>query len=554
MEKQFLFVHVANPTWLVYVALLLLTVFFRFTRFFSIRNLDLVLILALSSALVISGDWKLSEVTGGPALAGSTAAAAIQVVNLDSTTTETGVSSPAPQEAADDPSDSDPVLPNNASSGTAASAAIPKDTVDDVQPTSADQENQAGEHGNETSETVADRADYHWSTIVLLALSVLLMVRLVFDEALTRRPKLEQNLNQSGMMFLCLPAFGLLAVSVFVLDPPDGALRAMEHGRALLERREVGVEPVAGIEPPPAPTETLLAAGAAGVAQLSENLGPGGQPPSARAGTETMLARILVVISHFIVVSGLLYIGRLHFGSMQLGFSMSCLYLLLPCTSFHVHQLSHVLPAACLTWAFACYRKPALAGILLGLACGTLFFAVFLLPLWAVFYGRRGSIWFVSSLVGVALILIVSLMLTSADTNSFMSKIVTTTNWTVYRLLDDNSSLANPGFGQLLIRIPMAALFFVMLTAMTVLPRPRNLESLLANSTVLVVAAQLWYPEDIGMYVLWYLPLLLLVVFRPRLDRLAPPEILGRKSATVPVPSQQASASAVAMNRVPSGP
>ena len=63
-----------------------------------------------------------------------------------------------------------------------------------------------------------------------------------------------------------------------------------------------------------------------------------------------------------------------------------------------------------------------------------------------------------------------------------------------------------------------------MLVAMTVIPRKRNLENLLANSTALIVAAQLWYPEDVGSYVLWYLPLLLLVVFRPRLDRFVPPE------------------------------
>ena len=65
----------------------------------------------------------------------------------------------------------------------------------------------------------------------------------------------------------------------------------------------------------------------------------------------------------------------------------------------------------------------------------------------------------------------------------------------------------------------MAAVFFIMLIAMTALPRQRNLEALLANSTSLIVAAQMWYPDDIGRYVLWYLPLLLLIIFRPRLDR-----------------------------------
>jgi hypothetical protein len=81
----------------------------------------------------------------------------------------------------------------------------------------------------------------------------------------------------------------------------------------------------------------------------------------------------------------------------------------------------------------------------------------------------------------------------------------------------------------------MAALFFVMLTAMTVLPRPRNLENLLANSTCLIVAAQMWYPDDICHYVIWYLPLLLLIIFRPRLDHLIPPQADESVVPAVPV-------------------
>ena len=138
------------------------------------------------------------------------------------------------------------------------------------------------------------------------------------------------------------------------------------------------------------------------------------------------------------------------------------------------------------------------------------FFAAFLLPLWAVFYGRKGGMRFVVSVMGVTAVLISCLLLTSGDANSFVTKLVTTANWTVFRLLDDTGAGADASLSQLFVRIPMAAVFFVMLTAMTVLPRPRNLENLLANSTSLIVAAQMWYPDDIGTYVLWYLPLFLL--------------------------------------------
>lgn len=266
--------------------------------------------------------------------------------------------------------------------------------------------------------------------------------------------------------------------------------------------------------------------------------------------TELLVARILVVVAHLIVVLGLLYIGRQHFASLQLGFAMVCLYLLLPCTAANVHKLSHVLPAACLIWAIASYRRPTVAGVLLGLACGTLFFAVFLLPLWAVFYGRKGALRFGVSVLAIVAVLATCLMMISGDADSFYNRVVMSTNWTVYRLLDDTLSISQTSVSQLLIRIPMAAVFFVMLTAMTVLPRPRNLENLLANSTALVVAAQMWYPDDIGTYVQWYMPLFLLVVFRPRLDRFMPPDAADRQATEIPDVVPANSPSTVAMSRL----
>jgi hypothetical protein len=46
----------------------------------------------------------------------------------------------------------------------------------------------------------------------------------------------------------------------------------------------------------------------------------------------------------------------------------------------------------------------------------------------------------------------------------------------------------------------------------------------------------MWYPDDIGTYVLWYLPLFLIVIFRPRLDRFTPPESAERESSITAPP------------------
>jgi hypothetical protein len=46
------------------------------------------------------------------------------------------------------------------------------------------------------------------------------------------------------------------------------------------------------------------------------------------------------------------------------------------------------------------------------------------------------------------------------------------------------------------------------------------------------------------------LPLLLLVVFRPRLDRFAPPEIVDRVSATASPPKRKPAAAATTVSRM----
>ncbi len=569
MEKSFLFTDVTNPTWLAYVAFLVIAVFFRFSRFLTIRNLDLTLLLLLSTAIVVAGVYRDKEwippVDGGSSVSEPTVGppeSATSVTSNDAALDGIDSASQLGENSSDTPADSDASkkpdseFAKTADNQNTAVASVEASASDPLPNNPSDDNSKSGAMGNSRGLPSQDLSGgprshpiYTWASIALMGLTIMLIVRLIFDESLTRRPRLDQNLNQAGITFLCIPAFAILMVSVLTNNPEDSTFKAVEHGRALLERRDVQVDPQTGRDTQPAPTETLIAAGGAAMAQLSGNLpkSPKGDL-SDNSTVEALLARILVVIAHTFVVLGLLMIGRQHFASLQLGISMSCLYLLLPCTAVNVHELNHVLPAACLVWAIASYRNPVVAGVLLGLASGTLFFAAFLLPLWAVFYGKNGGLRFVVSVLGIGAVLITSLLLISGDASSFTNKLVTTANWTAYRLLDDSPTGGDATLSQLFIRIPMAAIFFVMLTAMTVLPRPRNLENLLSNSTCLVVAAQMWYPDDIGTYVLWYLPLFLIVIFRPRLDRFTPPEAVERESVSLNASPATTPAATVAMS------
>jgi hypothetical protein len=86
-------------------------------------------------------------------------------------------------------------------------------------------------------------------------------------------------------------------------------------------------------------------------------------------------------------------------------------------------------------------------------------------------------------------------------------------------------------------RLPVMAAYCIMLTVMTIWPRDRTVEILLAQSTAAIVGAQLWYTAEGGVYLLWYVPLMLMVVFRPRLVHLrapAPPESSAEAGAISP--------------------
>jgi len=466
----------SDPTWWAYVGLLILAVYFRFSRFFSIRNLDLVLLIGLSTSLTATIDFP-------------------QVPREQAASQRTSRLTYHPMPTAR------PLLVSLIH------------TTSDERPAAEIEEATTVPASRES----AHSSDMHRrGAFALVVFTLLLLVRLIIDEGLTRRPKLDQNLNTAGLVFLCIPAFAILMAHVAFRPPPAGTQKMLITGKALLERRNVPVaaESPEGNSPaenlPISPTGALVGAGGHVVSELATR-------------RPEVSARILVILAHSLVLAGLLAVSRWHFASHQIGVAMCCLYLLLPCTAASVHQLGHVLPAACLIWAFASWRRPVVSGILLGLACGTLFFTAFLLPLWAVSYGRRASVRFVISVLAVAAVLITTLLLISSDASSFTGKLMLNVNWTVYRLLDSSAVVGEVSTGQTVIRIIMAAVFFIMLTVMTAVPRQRNLEGLLANSTSLIVAAQMWYPDDIGRYVLWYLPLLLLVIFRPRLDRLLLP-------------------------------
>ncbi len=377
----------------------------------------------------------------------------------------------------------------------------------------------------------------YWSESpwVLYAVTGLIALRLLFDCRFTRRPRIDPNLNAYGLAFLCAAAFIVLTVRAFVTDPPSVSIA--EEATNVLNRQVTA-------QGDPDPTTTLVATPAVAISQnivrteqagkAQSGLESTPQVSAARARkteqlTNKLAMRILAVVAHAAIVIGFLVLGTKHFGSFTLGLAMSSLYLVLPCTAYFVHNVTHALPAAFLLWAFVMYRRPIVAGSMLAFATGALFSTVFLIPLWAAFYGRRRILRFGVGIVATGLLLTTPFLLTSGPLTA-VTKLSASINSSVFNILSRSEYQSVEGL-QHLLRLPLMILFGCVFVSVTLWPRYKQLSHLVAHSTVLVVLSQLWYPEAMGVYVLWYLPVLLLVVFRPRLRHLEEEEREARADA-----------------------
>ena len=360
----------------------------------------------------------------------------------------------------------------------------------------------------------------YWSGfVVLLAAGVVILVRVLVDPYFRRRPRTAQNLNTPGLAFLAI-ACGVFHVAEIATTPqlPEATVRAGDMAARLIDRNDRS--PVAASEPPPpaepstGPAAAVLSAPLIGLSQVM----------SGRAvdATFDVPMRLAAIFAHLGVVSALLVLGWRGFGDLSLGVAMSALYLLLPYTAYDADQISYVLPGALILWAAVCMRNPFLAGGLMGLACGTLFFPVFLLPIWISFYGFRNAARFLFALASVWIILLGSIALTTADSAAFIGQLVALIDRSIFDFSGDGrSGIWNGVHGAW--RMPVFALFIVMVCLLCWWPRRRSMEHLLTRLTAVIVGIQFWYPHAGGVYVLWYAPLLIAIIFRPALSQWIPP-------------------------------
>ncbi|MFO0801384.1 MAG: hypothetical protein U0804_28290 [Gemmataceae bacterium] len=350
-----------------------------------------------------------------------------------------------------------------------------------------------------TTEALRVRADreqvlaYAW----LMAGSAYWFGRALLDLALVRRPPVTPNLTTAGMAWLGLTLFAcMVAVAVNRTGEP-------------VVRSPVGMRPF---------PITQFQDGAVAVVQQTQ-AGPGQATP---AELRFWVSRGLAMACHAAIVVALVMTGLRHFQDTACGIGLGTLYLLVPYTAFHVAQFHLVWPAAFVTWAVFAYRRPALSGWLLGLAAGSAFVPLFLFPLWAGFYAGRGlgrfTGWFLTAL-GVSLGITAGMLWWDGWLGTGLSW-DGMSDWLPWRR-PTSESLWTGVHGAY--RLPIFVVYVGFVVAVSFWPSPKTMAHLVALSAAVLLGVQFWHADRGGVYVLWYLPLILLIVFRPNSAGLAPP-------------------------------
>jgi hypothetical protein len=336
----------------------------------------------------------------------------------------------------------------------------------------------------------------------LLLGSAYFLIRCLMDLVLVRRPALRPNLNFSGLAWLGGTLFCCLAAVAFRssdrqanASAEDSPAQTPDSGKDVFPSGTVGKES--------APLE---------LAQRS--LEP-----------NFWVQRGFAIFCHLLVVSGLILIGCRHFGDAIAGMAAATFYLMLPYTGLHVGQVQHVWPVALIVWTVAVYRLPTFAGLLLGLAAGTVYFPALLFPVWLSFYSGRGAGRFLMAFVlsaGLCLGVTGLLLWMDGELARTVQSALALSDWQPWKVPTAEGFWTGVHWAY---RIPVFIAYLAFILATLFWPSPKNLAQVLALSAAALIGVQFWYADQGGVYILWYLPLLLLLVFRPNLSERRPPPI-----------------------------
>jgi hypothetical protein len=307
---------------------------------------------------------------------------------------------------------------------------------------------------------------------------------------------LESNLTIGGQIFLGVCLFLFLMTNVLTSSSPNQRTgKQLGPGYVLLNMLP---------DLPTTPTRDAEAS--------PEGIVPGfGEIQAA----PLVIARVLAFLANLMLIAGMVLVAHSHFSNIRTGVGAALLMLLLPYTAQMCGRVDHVLPGALLVMAIYHYRRPAMSGFFLGCAAGLVYYPFFLLPLWCSFYWQNGLKRFLSGL-GISLLgLSIALVFFGGDSSllSHLRQMYGVFLPAVEGLEGVWGLGWHPYF-----RLPLLVAFVLLAASFVFWPAQKNLGTLLCCSAAIMAAAQFWHGYGGGLYMAWYLPLVLLTIFRPNLE------------------------------------
>jgi hypothetical protein len=531
----FAFEPIAATTWGYLASLLMLALFFKFNRCWSVRNLDLFLIILLAPGLLMIDAGRRMEVR----------AAVLQqsepVMESNDLATVPARTVSFSRWQTDSP---DPVPESDSKAGVTVV------------------EQSASENVIAQSDSLVHRVAYarqlqRYGYIWMFSIGGVFLVRLLIDPLLIRRPLLEPNLSIGGLVFLACSLMAFLVANILTSSPTSDDLRGVQNSLKMIQREAAGESDIQQLQKrgpgywlfnlfPAIPSfgeaafeqQTLRSTGSSSLPSLSDDIVPGEpQEPASLAEVfpYVMAARSLAIISQIFIVLGLILFCHYHFDNFTVGVGLATIHLMLPYTALYNGHVLHTLPAALVIWALVSFRLPFWAGVLIGLATSVSYYPIFLLPLWCSYYWDRGVRRFAIGVVVSLIVGVTGFIFTSVDASAFFFQLQQM--FGIFQpLRDDLEGVWALGWNKwnrlpLLIGSVMLAISFVWW------PRQKDIGVLISYSAAIMVSVQFWHGFGGGLYVAWYVPLALLVFFRPNVeDRIAINELAERvrKRKTTP--------------------
>ncbi|MDO4586965.1 MAG: hypothetical protein Q4C95_06660 [Planctomycetia bacterium] len=400
---------------------------------------------------------------------------------------------------------------------------------------------------------------YFWLWIA----GCLMILRLLLDLWFVRRPLLDPNLNPAGLTFACVTMIAFLIPNILInrgdnleslrtlrlehilwmqnhpvnkqkdhlsdlpenFDVPDFILKKPGY-RPFFELTEITNR----IFAPPISLSLVAMLDSRGYnlfsvhnesypANHNFNIKKTFQQEKKSFSFDEIFLISLIIFLLIGIALEIVFIAHCHFNNIKTGTAAAMVYLLLPYVNQMPCCLDHILPGFLILLAVLFYRRPVVSGLSLGFAASLVFYPVFLLPLWGSYYRSRGLFRFVIGTCSAFLLMAVLLLFSSEHLGSYGEQLAAMFGrYSLWIPSPDGLWAYFPTY----YRIPIIALFMTFCFGFIIWPSRKNLATLMSGSALLMLAVQLWMGNQGGLYMAWYLPLLILTILRPNLeDRVA---------------------------------